>query len=212
MSQAPRHEPATSLLPPGWLQLGGKAWIPKCGPRQWPGPSEWGLLPPRSAGSCPLGSGGRAPGRAAGRNALPWGGSWLTQNSSFNPRMVAPPAWETLPDPRGLGPAWLPGQARTAALLTLAPGLRPPPGSPPRRDIRRTMTWHPLSWGCVAPALPASQGRGEGQGELKPSRCVGIRATFLARAEPPRPRFASEDIYCPLPSRRGRPAAAAVGK
>lgn len=143
------------------------------------------------------------PGRATGRNTLPWGGSWLTRNPSFNPGMVAPPAWEPLPDPRGLGPAWLPGQARRCCPSHPGPGLRPPPGAPTQQRHPDNHDLASSELGVRGPSPAGLTGRGEGQGELKPSRCVGIRAAFLARAEPPRPEVTSEDIYCPLPSARG---------
>lgn len=109
-------------------------------------------------------------------------------------RTSAPPTWEPLPDPRGLGP-----------------GPVPPARAPTqRRHGDPTRAWHPRSRGRTAPAPLASQ-RGEGQGEQEPARCAGISAAFRARLSPQRPGAASEGIYCPLLLEQGRPQPEAFG-
>lgn len=97
----------------------------------------------------------------------------------------------------GPGPAWLLRQAQHTALLTPAPGLRPPTLAPAQQR-------HPDDHDLASSEL-GLLGHGEGQGELKPSRCVGVRVAFWARLSPQRPRVASAGIYCPLLRVQGRP-------
>ena len=103
-----------------------------------------------------------------------------------------------------LGPAWLP-QAGPA--LPFSPRSRPAPPAraPTQQRHPDNHDLAPSELGVHGPSPAGFSGHGEGQGELKPSRCAGIRAAFRARLSPQRPGAASEGIYCPLLLVKGTP-------
>lgn len=104
----------------------------------------------------------------------------------------------------GLGPAWLP-QAGPA--LPFLPRSRPAPPAraPTQQRHPDNHDLAPSELGVHGPSPAGFSGHGEGQGELKSSRCAGIRAAFRARLSPQRPGAASEGIYCPLLLAKGTP-------
>lgn len=205
-ARGPRHELATSL-PSSKL---APAWGQGLDPQMWPtamARAFWvGAALPRLR-SCPPSQeqeGGRVldvqPAGTPCPGVVP--GSLGTRPSTRGWRHHPP---GNLSLTRG---AWgPPGCLGRPVLLPFSPrpGLRPPPGPPTQQRHPEDHDLESSELGARGPSPAGLTGRGEGQGELKPSRCVGIRAAFLARAEPPRPAAASEDIYRPLPSGGGGP-------